>query len=184
MVIYTLRTLWAKALCLSVISSVLSTRCLRSCGWRPAWLSVLMCRLTKHTVQQVTGSMDDVLLFFFFLFSLSGSFCATSESSGVSCSCPWLLNSPLSWCGCIKVHVTSSLCVDVSVRKDGEVCRCHKWGLSVAFYAPLDGRFSHYIQTLPLSGRSTGLSSSSAQWKNKIIRTKWSRGAGDNMETV
>lgn len=52
---------------------------------RPARLSVqlsfvLTCRLTKHTVQQVTGSRDDVLLFV----SLRRSFCATSEHGGVS----------------------------------------------------------------------------------------------------
>lgn len=90
-------------------------------GRRPARLSVcvvvLLCwrvAWQKHTVQQVTGSRNDVLLL---LFS-EKKFCATfRESNGVSFVfffCPWLLNSPLSWCGCIKVLVKSFQCVDVS----------------------------------------------------------------------
>lgn len=38
------------------------------------------------------------------------------------------------------------------VRKDSEVRWCQKWGSEWFFCAPLEGSFSHDIQTLPLCG--------------------------------
>lgn len=131
MVIYTLRILWAKALCLSVISSVLSLWGLRSLRVKASSAECVNVSPDK-TYSTTSDRFYGWRPAFFFFFVLWEVFVQWRLLF-----CPWLLNSPLSWCGCIKVLVMLSLCVDVSlkcsffmtpIRKDSEVCWCQKWG--------------------------------------------------------